>query len=280
MKRICGFTATLLFVMAMMPSNVYGSDIPDGITSNSPSQISDFVTSTTSPINLGYVFCDGKYIESPYVYVQKNTDLYINGTRIESWGWMIRTERPDMPPVIPIMNNNMSRYDKPVRDYLDQAMFYYNKHLPSEKAVNKMKEIYKTLPFVKSVEVDSNDTNTIIVHYANGDTHNIGLLPIKGRPMNNDRESVIARLNRFRLHDENSVRGGACIMYSTGGRIVLSGKSAKTELPAIRQKLRSSSNYEQKMNLLNKSGLPMGTVENIKKFEDSLENAQLNSKLK
>ncbi len=280
MKRIYGFTATLLFAMAMMPSNVYGSDIPDGVTSNSLSQISDFVTSTTSPINLGYVFCDGKYIESPYVYVQKNTDLYINGILIESWSWMIRPKIPDALPDVPAMDRFTSHYDKAVRNYLNQSIVYYDKRLPAADAIKKMHEIYSKLPFVKSIEMDTARSDIIIVHYVNGDTERTGLLPLKGRPMNNDRESVIARLNRFRLHDENSVRGGACIMYSTGGRIVLSGKSAKTELPAIRQKLRSSSDYEQKMNLLNKSGLPMGTVENIKKFEDSLENAQLNSKLK
>ena len=57
----------------------------------------DFGTSALAPINTGYFFHEGKYIDAPYVVERRGLDIYVNGLRV-SRGPTWPQPQPEPPP--------------------------------------------------------------------------------------------------------------------------------------------------------------------------------------
>ncbi len=118
-----------------------------------------------TPINSGFVFIDGKYIEPPYTIEQKQTGyIYINNElaqiTITPSDTIENPYKQDKLPEMPEELNKNSTYfelgklmdQKTNKRYMTEVGYYYHTHYPEKKAIIKIKEFYKSLPNMKSVE--------------------------------------------------------------------------------------------------------------------------------
>jgi ribosomal 50S subunit-recycling heat shock protein len=116
-------------------------------------------------INSGYVFINGKYIEPPYTIKQKQTGyIYINNelaqitiTRLDTIANPYKQDKlPEMPKELTkyttYTESGKLKAKETNKRYIDAAACYFDTHFPEEKAILKIKEFYKSLPNMKTVE--------------------------------------------------------------------------------------------------------------------------------
>jgi hypothetical protein len=140
----------------------------------------------SKPINSGFVFIDGKYIEPPYKVKQKEPGkIYINGiyvlNRIRDLDTILNPYKIDELPLIPknITKNTSFKeltelsYGK--SSYLSAVSNYYYTHYPGKEANKKLYEYLMTIPCIKSIEKGT-------FQFYNGDKKHISMGPfmIKG----------------------------------------------------------------------------------------------------
>ncbi|MCX5647476.1 MAG: hypothetical protein NTX40_00015 [Planctomycetota bacterium] len=116
------------------------------------------------PIDTGFVFVDGCYVEAPYTVSRRGRQISINGILIYQWAeWplMDRHVREDPGPPPKEYENMKSFNDVLASDsmaewlncHLERKRRYLYEHFPEEEAKKKMLEYYRQCPFVASVNV-------------------------------------------------------------------------------------------------------------------------------
>ena len=135
-------------------------------------------------INSGYVFIDGKYVESPYTVKRKKCGIYINNIKITKCH-LISDKRtiikirkdPGSPKNIAKMDSINVIFRDTILEYninyvLANYYYYYGKH-SDDKAMRLMKEFFQGLPNIKSVEGEE----TLHVTAWNGDIKMLSVRP-------------------------------------------------------------------------------------------------------
>ena len=135
----------------------------------------------TEPINSGFVFIDGKYIEPPYIVKVKGTYIYINDILVDTSSIhkyknppkrKIIKKLPDLPPdTLTVME--AANYINPKtgnRIYSDVFWYYYDKY-DFRKATNLMLDYYLKVPSIKEHCIQKKPCIRLLTE--NGDTINI-----------------------------------------------------------------------------------------------------------
>lgn len=129
------------------------------------------------PINSGFVFIDGKYIEPPYKFKQKGAcRIYLNGHYVHNCLTLVDTVanpyKVDKLPEIPKSIDSMTsfnelfhiKYDERFK-YLEAVGYYFHTHYSRKEALIKIKEYYKQLSCIKNIE----GLGGLKVEFYNGD---------------------------------------------------------------------------------------------------------------
>lgn len=138
------------------------------------------------PINSGFVFIDGEYIETPYTIKRQGLTVTINGKQI------LKMQKPKSPyklkkcPQMPLnllnKNDGLDKIFKIKHPDYDKGFIYIIEKYFLEKynyevACDSIKNIYKSLPNVKSVvNYHNNNDHFQIVSY-NGESRIYSLSP-------------------------------------------------------------------------------------------------------
>ncbi|MGC9331975.1 MAG: PKD domain-containing protein [Bacteroidales bacterium] len=138
------------------------------------------------PINTGFVFIDGKYIEPPYIIKRQGLTVKVNGKQILK---MQKPEspyklkkRPRMPGNLLNKNDGLDKIFKIKHPDYDRGFIhiiesYFLEKYQYEIACDSIKNIYKSLPNVKSVvNYNNNNDHFQIVSY-NGESRIYSLSP-------------------------------------------------------------------------------------------------------
>jgi len=112
------------------------------------------------PIDSGFIFIDGRYVEAPYTVSRRGRQLFINDILIYQWAeWPLMDrhvrEDPGPPPkeyekltsFAEIITGNP---EDVLNSHLDRKRRYLFEHFPKEEAKEKMMEYYRQCPFVAS----------------------------------------------------------------------------------------------------------------------------------
>ncbi|MFO7789834.1 MAG: PKD domain-containing protein [Bacteroidales bacterium] len=136
------------------------------------------------PINSGFVFIDGKYIEPPYTIKRQGLTVKVNGKQI------LKMSKPKSPynfkkrPKMPIeainKNSGLDEIYKPEHPVYDKRFIYIIESYFLEKyryeiACDSIKNFYMALPNVKSIENYKNCKDIFEITAFNGDTRKYSL---------------------------------------------------------------------------------------------------------
>lgn len=230
--------------------------------------VEEFGIKEGEPVDNGFIFIDGQYIDTPYIVTRKGLALFINNRMVQPpmrWSLPSSGEKtttysdPNLPATI---NEDSSSFDPDVVDYLATKNAYLRQRYPKEEAVVRIRDVYRSMPCVKQAELDAKDSEILIVVWADGSVDRVRLVPIDGRrPIKMDRQSILERLETERKnYEERLQKGDYYFFFTQGGKITGGAGAAKQILPKIVSILRSSKPADVKLIEIKDAGLPVDTI--------------------
>lgn len=197
---------------------------------------------TLEPVNSGFVFVNGKYINSPYmIKVEKvlipephNTYLrggvmYLNNLILSNHLTRKYHEyKGDVDPAIPEgINKNTSIYDIKINDYFRQKIAYVQRRHSREEEAKILANVYKSLPNIKRTRFI--DSKTLEIETYNGDIINCSLLSSRRKPLSFPQfyEQTIDLADRYASILKN---GGALFFTAKSGQLSVTGSNGALAL--------------------------------------------------
>jgi hypothetical protein len=212
----------------------------------------EFGTTTGEPVDRGFVFWNGQYLEAPYRVSRKGLAVFINDRMIEGpAGTRPPRQEPAAPPVDPVLpkgiSRDTSRYDPRVVKYLGAKIAFVRSQYPPEQAREATAKAYASLPCVERVEPDPEDPGIIVVTWSDGAVERTRFMPHGRRPIDMSPEAVVQRLEEQRRMYEDRLRKGDYYFLSNSGLEITGGASgAASILPRLIPILRSTASVEEK----------------------------------
>ncbi len=220
-------------------------------------KVEEYGSMRGTPIDKGFVFIGGKYIEAPYRVERRGLGIFINNIMIQQPYYIPQKEYPgDVNPPMPgEITSESSINDEIVNNYLSKKSAYLRKHKSGEELINLMEQCYRNLPFITEV-VRDNESPHVIHIKTNEGLRSRSLILMSGRKVKNDRQSVINRFDSIRKHFQKTLEEGACHFFKkNGGRTRMSAGSASEKLPRIIKILRSGKTAKQKLQEFKKANI-------------------------
>ncbi len=232
-------------------------------------RVGEFGTTVGTPIDSGFVFVDGQYLDAPYRVTRRGLGLFINEKLIEPpmrWPWP-QTQPAGSPtdPKLPVtITKETSQWDLLVLEYLSAKRAYVWARYSQNEVPRQMAEVYKGLPCVDTAELDAKRPEVLVVTWSDGSVERIRLRPFGRRPIKHDKKSVLARLEGNRTRWENRLRKGDYYLFFTDGGEISGGAAGATEiLSRLVPILRSSEADDVKFRQIEEAGLPAITRDNF-----------------
>lgn len=203
-------------------------------------------------IERGFVFWKGTYIEPPYVVARYGLALYINDIELEKAPpWPPYDYRVDKDPGMPHLTEKNTWED--LEDTVDsrnahwrRKLRYLYQHLDPEEARKSMVDYFRKVPFVKSAELESEDSPILVVKELSGRRHrvDIGKIEVNAPPT---KEEMINSVDRKKSHLEERLMKGDCYFFFGGGSYIsFAERKAARVLPEAIRVLRSNKSIDEK----------------------------------
>jgi hypothetical protein len=137
-------------------------------------------------INSGFVFIDGKYIEPPYTIKRQGMTVTVNGTQIlkmqKPESLYSFKKRPQMPIETLNKNSSLDEINKIMhpdyaRSYIQIFQYYFFEKYNYNTACDSIRNLYRSLPNVKSVENYKDRNDIFEITAFNGDARKYSLSP-------------------------------------------------------------------------------------------------------
>lgn len=244
--------------------------------------IEDFGETVGEPIEKGFMFVNGQYLDAPYIVSRRGLGIFINGLLISKpyvWPKPAATEVTE-DPNLPIWVVRQSKFED-VRNYITEKHRYLLSKYMEPEVIEKMIKHIKELPCVEKVVV-VRDTS-IDAYMFSGEKCCIELssgLFSRSRKVKHDKHFIIDRLEHKRHHFENVLSQGACFFISNGGETALPASLTVKHLPNIVRIVRSSKSMQAKLQEIRDSGLSIFNSENFSDFVTSFSaSSQLEQRL-
>ncbi len=147
--------------------------------------VAEFGISRSEPVDKGFFFWEGRYVEAPYVVERRGLEVFVNGIRVARkplgelewppYDYSISEDPGDPPP-------GLAPGDTPkgvdYRDtYWSRKWRYLLLHYDVETARQKMREAYARSDRVADVSVHPLVPSVAVVRMKSGETNNCGLHP-------------------------------------------------------------------------------------------------------
>lgn len=230
--------------------------------------IKEFGEKTSKPINSGFVFYDGQYIDMPYSVSQKGLGTFINDVRVDrplipQWP-MPDPGIPEDPGLFPQMKSlskdtSFDEFDKLDEEsgwHTGRTTRYLLQHFTQEEVTKRMIEYYRSLPFVKNVIML--DSCSFHLETFSGEERNIDVSPPeKGSQFYwmaikaPSKEELLPKLEDAYSYQEKELKSGECtFFFSNGQEFSLSPERVFSTLPNAIDVLKSDMTYDEKIDKL------------------------------
>ncbi len=124
-----------------------------------PDPVAEFGTAKSEPINTGFFFFDGKYIEAPYVVERRGLDTYINdclvrkGPEWPPYDYRV-SEAPGDPPADESPLGPVPKGVDPRDSYWARKARFLWQHYGEEQGRQMLRDAYKASPAVAAISED------------------------------------------------------------------------------------------------------------------------------
>jgi hypothetical protein len=217
-----------------------------------------FGTNEGKPVDLGFLFYEGRYVEAPYRVSRRGVGLYVNDIRFPGSGFWPpddwEDKDADPPPGLTRNSKWSDLYFKDGRGHWDSIKLnWLKRHHKPEEASRLYVQHLKELPFIAKVEVVSRNQLKITTH--GGEIINtIGLAEAPWFPPT--KEQVLEGVEYRRRRLERRLQEGDCIlMFESGSEISFGQQRAARELPVVAEILSSNRTAAEKGDLLERIGI-------------------------
>jgi len=211
------------------------------------------------PINSGFVFYDGEYIEAPYVVSRKGLSIYINDKLISYCKVHPKRKKYtiDEDPGLPEGVTSTTTENEICKHLAKKQTYLFDVYAENE-ARTKMLEYYRQLPCIESVTPNTKfvGNSHFDLKYNNGEIIHIGL---GGRyawdePEYSDEivEEVLAKRieKKRRNHEKSLIHETTYFVQSKDSTFCLSPRKTDKDLKLAIEIIRSDRTYDQKMTVL------------------------------
>jgi len=220
--------------------------------------VEEFGITDGAPVDRGFVFFDGRYIEAPYAVRRKGLSVFIGDVMVEGPArWPLPGAGPTSevvdPEVPPAADANTSQFDPAVTEYVGLKLAYLEKHYSRDEIAGRMAEAYRQLPCVRSAVVQ--DAVNLSVTWSSGNVDRVCLFPPSRGAAWHDKESLLEVYERMRENYEKRLKAGTVFfLFSAGGQTTMSEATSVVALPPVVAILRSGMTREQKFAALQAKG--------------------------
>lgn len=217
------------------------------------------------PIDSGFVFYKGRYIEAPYTVTRAGVEICINDIVVRKWAiWPLPqpvTEDPGLPAGLTERSTLSDIRDKdgPNKGHANRKWRYLYHTNSAEVADQKMLAYYKALPFVADVVIEP---GMFRLRLKNGSVSLVSReRPRPGFDLLEDMtpKKLAKLLDEGMGYYEKSLKSSDCFMLFDKGELSFGQHKAARDLKAMVEILRSSQSLDEKRILLQRmSILPPG----------------------
>lgn len=216
------------------------------------------------PIDSGFVFADGEYMDKPYRVTRRGTSLYVNDRRVRTYRitWPPYKLEVDEDPGIPAGLTRDSDFpEDPSPDaFFRRKLRYLYQHFPPDEARRRMIEFYRSLPFVKEVRHADPPGSSIVIEVVThrNRSHKIYLESGRNAAVRKTatRSELTQWLEKQRSRIDSELRRGNCLMVCGRGKEISFGPDkANKALPPVVDALASNASADEKLATLERWGV-------------------------
>jgi hypothetical protein len=226
-----------------------------------------------TPVDAGFVFMEGAYLDAPYTVSRRGGDIYINDTKIGTFASWSSVPLDDNDPGIPPGLTKDSTFDDlKVKDgshdtWNARKIRWIERHYQGDDVGRMSVEYYKSLPFVKNSWLEGKDV--IKVETWAGKVVMFVMLAPRTPPT---KEDVLWQLETDRARFEERLKKGDCFfLFPRRQELSFSRIKVAKDLPVALEILRSDRSKEEKLSLLERLALiPEPQKDGKPNFFDSL----------
>lgn len=225
-KIICFLVSLVLAV-----SNSYGAIIQEKPIEN-------------EPIDSGFFFWDGKYIEAPYRIESRDLLVFINGFQVTQYPYirpsLIVTEDPGIPPGV-TRETGLDGLDKIKWEgripHTSAKLAYLWKKYSKEEARERMIDYYRSLPCIKeAVRVEGYKGIVRLTDY-HGNSRNVGFdideRSLQPPPTEEELQELINK--RAAMYKERFREGDCLLFFKKGAELSITGRDTVNILREMRE---------------------------------------------
>ncbi len=227
---------------------------------NDAGDISEFGSSRSEPINSGFFFHEGKYIDTPYIIERRGLSIYLNdillipGSTLPLYDTTVENDPGNPPSGSSPFNKTPEGVDS--RDtYWPKKWRYLKSHFDLNTAKDMMLETYKKSEDVSDVQwKDWSKKEVLIITNKNGTQEKrIDYTLSIGESSNKKitKENLIQMMENEREFQERRFKNNA-ILFKKGGMEIITGGALGLNSLDI---LLSDANDSEKINSLENGGL-------------------------
>ncbi|MDK1031837.1 MAG: hypothetical protein QGD94_07520, partial [Planctomycetia bacterium] len=221
--------------------------------------LKEFGEKAGKPIDSGFVFFDGRYLDAPYIVRRRGLKVFINDAVVfECSQWplpdLTAKKDPGFPEGLTEKHSLEDLWTKegPWKGHSSRKYLYLHQHFPEDVAIKKLAEYYKSLPFVKSVTYHDRVSLRIEQKNGGGAVADVGA-PTPGSVSSGEftKKDVLERLKRRRQRFEKHLKTWGCyFFFSNGQKLSLGPRKSANDLNLIVEILRSKKPKKEKISLL------------------------------
>jgi len=261
------FLLCIVLICPLLGLSGFGESNTNPFSDNHGLEEQKFGVTKGEPVDKGFVFIDGKYVDAPYVVERRGLALFVNEVMIQMPAVYV-DDTGEIAPTDPTIPQSITRktsaHDSAFQEYYHKkALFLARDHSPKEASA-LMRQALGSLPCVKRLQDDSTDPESTMVTFQNGETQRIKLTLLSGRRVRMDRDTVLRNLELQRQNYQQRLQKGDSFFFASGGgRISFSHGKTREILANLIQILRSNKSQDAKFAELRSRGLPMVSKDNF-----------------
>ncbi len=249
-------------------------------------QLKNLGSTFSKPINSGFTFIKGKYINSPYIISRQGLKICINGTKVYEWTqWPLPPKSVDKDPGIPKELTKDSKLDDVLlNNTIDKKFRYLHGHFPEDIAMRKMVEFYEKLPCMKKVTTEKRGNfRFVTIYLKNGDKEDIDLSGYTPESVSSGdirEKDVIDILEETKQEYEQQLKEGECLFIFNACSFSFCKEKSEKDLKLIIEILQSKRKSKEKIKLLQRlTVFPPDATPYLELLDDFKSNEQLKERI-
>jgi len=255
-KVVLGGVGLCMVLSVGFPAQSRGNDSADQPTAarnqaiDADFHVDTFGVAAGQPINSGFVFVDGVYLDAPYTVTRRGSGILVNDEVIVQPlpEWPLPTPEPlptENPKVPPSLERTTPHQHPDVLGYIRTKLAYIKANYPETELSTRFSEALESLPCVERVK--GGTPTTVTVEWTDGDVTSIRIVPPARASLPMDENSIRGRLDGERARLEKKLAKGKGVFYfSDGGEINVSKNRIEERLPILFDILASDQSTEKK----------------------------------